>query len=551
MLTLHGYILRELTRSFALTIVALSGLFTMAGGLFNIVRYEAISASDLFTILPMLLPIVITLTMPVAALFATTMVYGRLAADNEFVAARAAGINIRKLFLSAVLLSVFVALFTMLSVNYIIPHFIYQIDRYARSNIRDLAFQQLRTRGHVRFSKAQNSHFILTCQDVRDVSDEALIENGFDPQSGTLSYFWIDWPTFLWLHHGGDLERFAYARGGLCQFDTSSEKLYITVYVKDVHDFEVGKQDIAVGEQKIGPHEVPIPMRLRPTMVDLNTLWGWRVAPWRVPEVYEKLTEFRHALIVYQFYTDTAARLGEGDTLAFAGREERTVRVAGRPVLAQRDFRLTDVRAEIDDGGDLPIRYEAGAAEVHTDAAQLTLELELRRFDGEPVREFVPRLGAYGDPKNRDEQTIGPLQIPQPFIDRVNDIPDDQIVSGAAFADELPPPLANKLDEIRRKSDRFGRRIFGLLHFRLGFAVSPLVTVVMGAALGLIFRGNRALSAFGLACIPFGSVIILLLTGRQIAENPATQAIGPFVIWGALVVGLIANIVIIRRGVQT
>jgi len=47
--------------------------------------------------------------MPIAALFATTMVYGRLAADNELQACRAAGINIHCLFLSTVLLSVFVA----------------------------------------------------------------------------------------------------------------------------------------------------------------------------------------------------------------------------------------------------------------------------------------------------------------------------------------------------------------------------------------------------------------------------------------------------------
>src|SRR5512134_685521 len=147
MVTLHSYILRELLITFGLTLAALTALFTMGGGLFNVVRYEGVSAGDVVGFVPLMVPIVVTLTMPVAALFAATMVYGRLAADNELVACRAAGINIHRLFLAVVLLSVFVAAFTLLSGSFLIPGFAQQIEGFARRNLRDLVAQKLQHEG--------------------------------------------------------------------------------------------------------------------------------------------------------------------------------------------------------------------------------------------------------------------------------------------------------------------------------------------------------------------------------------------------------------------
>ncbi|MGE0482274.1 MAG: LptF/LptG family permease, partial [Phycisphaerae bacterium] len=123
MFTLHAYILRELLKTFGLTILALTGVFTLGGGLYNVMRFEGVSSADLIRFLPILLPIAVTLTMPIAALFSVTMTYGRLAADHEFVACRAAGINVHRMFLAALLLGVFVGAFALLFGNYVIPSF--------------------------------------------------------------------------------------------------------------------------------------------------------------------------------------------------------------------------------------------------------------------------------------------------------------------------------------------------------------------------------------------------------------------------------------------
>ena len=49
MITLHAYVLRELLKTFGLTILALTALFTMGGGLYNVVRSPGVTATSLLS----------------------------------------------------------------------------------------------------------------------------------------------------------------------------------------------------------------------------------------------------------------------------------------------------------------------------------------------------------------------------------------------------------------------------------------------------------------------------------------------------------------------
>ena len=56
MITLHRYVLQDLLKTFGLSVVAMTALFTLAGGIYNVVRQEGIGAAQVFTILPLLIP---------------------------------------------------------------------------------------------------------------------------------------------------------------------------------------------------------------------------------------------------------------------------------------------------------------------------------------------------------------------------------------------------------------------------------------------------------------------------------------------------------------
>lgn len=90
--TIQRMLFWELVRVFALCLVGLSGVFTLLAVLQQL-QFGA-SIGQVVRMLPLLIPISIPWIVPPACLFATCVVYGRLAHDNEAVALKAAGVDL-------------------------------------------------------------------------------------------------------------------------------------------------------------------------------------------------------------------------------------------------------------------------------------------------------------------------------------------------------------------------------------------------------------------------------------------------------------------------
>src|SRR6187549_2834261 len=101
--TLFKYIFRDLLKIFFLTSGVLAGIMSF-GGLLRPLTEHGLDASQAAKMLSYFMPAMSTYSLPVAALFATTMVYGRLAADNELTACRAAGISFISMGMPALML---------------------------------------------------------------------------------------------------------------------------------------------------------------------------------------------------------------------------------------------------------------------------------------------------------------------------------------------------------------------------------------------------------------------------------------------------------------
>src|SRR3954463_9757402 len=111
--TLFFYIFKDLFRIFMLPSGALAGIMSF-GGLLRPLTEHGLDASQAGQMLTYFTPAMMTYSLPIAALFATTVVYGRLAADNEVTACRAAGISYMAVALPAVVLGFLVALVSLL-----------------------------------------------------------------------------------------------------------------------------------------------------------------------------------------------------------------------------------------------------------------------------------------------------------------------------------------------------------------------------------------------------------------------------------------------------
>ncbi len=98
--TLQKYIFREMGKTFLLTAAALSAILGLGGGVMQTLELGEVTPGQLLNILAIVIPVSGALTLPIAALFSAAATYGRISADNEFVACRSSGINLHVLFLA-------------------------------------------------------------------------------------------------------------------------------------------------------------------------------------------------------------------------------------------------------------------------------------------------------------------------------------------------------------------------------------------------------------------------------------------------------------------
>src|SRR6476660_7679566 len=91
--TLSRYIFSDLLRIFLMASGALAGIMSF-GGLLRPLTQQGLDASQVGKMLAYFTPAMLAYSLPIAALFSATVVYGRLSADNELTACRAGGISL-------------------------------------------------------------------------------------------------------------------------------------------------------------------------------------------------------------------------------------------------------------------------------------------------------------------------------------------------------------------------------------------------------------------------------------------------------------------------
>src|SRR5207253_6241849 len=114
-------ILWELAKVFVLSLIGITGILLMAGIIAE-ASQQGLGPMEILEIIPFLIPSTLPYTIPATTLFATCVVYGRLAADNEILALRAAGVNLMKVVTPALVLGTAMSVLTMGLYYRIIPY---------------------------------------------------------------------------------------------------------------------------------------------------------------------------------------------------------------------------------------------------------------------------------------------------------------------------------------------------------------------------------------------------------------------------------------------
>jgi lipopolysaccharide export system permease protein len=160
---IHRMILGELVKVFLLALIALTGLLLLAG-IFAEASRNGLSPTQILAIIPFLIPSTLPYTLPTTTLFATCVVYGRLAHDNEILAIKAAGINVLRVVWPGILLGIVISATTIFLYYRPIPrtHFLLRIRFLA--DVEEFLYSMIKKEGRLVHTKLTYEIYVKRVQ---------------------------------------------------------------------------------------------------------------------------------------------------------------------------------------------------------------------------------------------------------------------------------------------------------------------------------------------------------------------------------------------------
>jgi lipopolysaccharide export system permease protein len=91
---LQRYVSGEVLRAFVMSLLTMTIIFVLFMVAAEAIRSRLLSPGDVMHLIPYVIPSTLPYTIPVSLLFAVTVVYGRIAGDNEIIAVKSAGLSV-------------------------------------------------------------------------------------------------------------------------------------------------------------------------------------------------------------------------------------------------------------------------------------------------------------------------------------------------------------------------------------------------------------------------------------------------------------------------
>lgn len=511
--TLQRYIFREMGKTFFLTAVTLTGVLGLGGGVMNMIKLGDVTTGQLFRLMCLVVPIAAALTLPIAALFSAGATYGRLSADNEFVACRSSGINMHILFAPTVVLSLLSAMVTFILINFVIPQMVRNLNEFVGADIGALIQRRLsRPRGIT-----LNKHFRIHAEgsSVDPENDNRIALHGV---------------SFI-KTQGDDWALIGSAQQVQLTFERHEEGYFAALSLFDVSAFD--RADGQFFEQErldLFSDRIPLSVPEEIKFLTLRELFYFSGRPMEWREVRAAMNELRmivgrrHVYDAFwnEWRADEVQVLTAGD-VRYEIRSKLHARIPD-----DGGIELFNVNV-MEDGQRGHRRYQAerGLLEVkrgnNIDECQIVVELfDVNVIDGS--REI-----------QRARKKLTGVPIQEDHLESIKGLSFADLMR-VAGEDGAGGPLNIAHRKLRGVIEETGRRIAATISERFAFSISVFVLVILGAALGIIFRGTHAVTAFGVSFIPSLFVIITIVMGKQMAYNAATPGLGLLVMWTGIAV---------------
>jgi len=524
--TLQRYIFRELFKIFLLATIALTLILSL-GGILRPVQEYGVGLRQVLHILLYFMPITLTFVLPMAALFASALAYGRFASDNELDACRASGIGISTLVYPGLILAILVAIANLLLSFHVMPYFVRLAERSLKADAKQILFRNIQQHGYYSLppderyliyadyadaktdtlygivvieSSPEGLRRIITCESARvsfnphDRFNEVQLTTRNTRQLGGLDDMWFEI----------EAASFRQEFGSLLGDDIKFKK---------------------IGEMK--------QIRVNPLLFD---------------PVAKTARETYVQLAAELLAQDIRAKLA-GSPAAFYELEGKSQRVrlsaAGcalenEPAVSLRPPVTVEEYAKQSDKP--PRRFYGDKAILYLDDTAPDLQVHLQLSNAQVI----------GTGQSVIHHATGGLALPESIRQALR-APQAGISDfGFRISDFGFTPSA-RLAGLQKALARQVRRtlvdITGEINSRLVFGVGCIPMILIGIGLGILKRGGHLLSAFGASCVPGAVLVVAIISGKQVAGNTrwGEAAPGVLIMWAGLAFLLLLAAIIYTR----
>jgi lipopolysaccharide export LptBFGC system permease protein LptF len=547
--TLFKYIFKDLFKIFMMASGALAGIMSF-GGLLRPLTREGLDAGQVSRMLTYFTPAMTTYSFPVAALFATAVVYGRLSADNELTAFKASGISLLSLTVAgpALVLGLVVAIGSMLFLCFLVPASTLKVEKVIYSNLAKLVQGRIERDHQIQFEQTT-----IFAQEAY-MPDPATVPPGqqqvvlIGPQIVSVERPFADKRDYR------VPKEFYTASRAIVYIEPQADGEEVSVTVRLEGGFKFprrfeGAVLAGVDATEFGPTSIPSPIKEDCKFMDV----------WRLKELYDDVGashNIKHIVADFvkngQKYSylknvvndlngpaqSTAFDFGAGNryTLSCEGDTQASLlkfeinAPAAAPALA-----ATSPAAKDDKSATQPVerkivfRQEKRGEETLVVRAAGVVVRAAPSVENSVVNVSIELRDCSQTTEARDgtqrDQILRPkytAQFPVPMDEATRAVADQGL---PYFESQAAAPFGNQQILAHEKTVLLNN-IVAESNGRASFAVSCLILVILGAALGMMFRSGNFLTAFAVSFIPALLSITLIVAGERTAGHVSYRAEG-------------------------
>ncbi len=533
---LYRYILRELLKLLALT----SGVLVLVISFVAAIKPMADGLLGPVTLLKFVcytIPTMLGFVLPFAGAFSSTLVFIRMATDNEITACATSGMSYRKILLPVLMLGLALTMGLFYLSNFVVPKYYRLADRTIQRDLVTLLVSQLN----------QNKPFVFPNTNFMVYADRAVI---VDPSRLERS---DPEPEKVVDLHGvavGQLDD-----KGRLRSDITAERALVFLYRHDETNrswvmirlenamyYDVLRGELSmVGSTDIGPVRLPSPFHDDPKFLSLSELKTLGRSPERYDQVGEAAQRLARLLAVEKLKVAMLKTLqpehAEG-VLELSGiqRGDRFFIRSPNAIAGAQRITLTagesqPVQIEYDTGGQVIRRYEAQKAHIQVDQSEFSIEpsIIIQLYD---TKVYDTRsLGRYSEhPVLNLQRAVWPEPV----------LPGDagQLRAESLRVQTSEPPYSGipKITAARASLAseiiHLGNKIMSQLNQRAANAVACLLLLLLGAVLSIQLKGQMTLVVyFWSFLLAIVSIIVIYTGGNMASSAECSLPTGLVILW--------------------